>query len=174
MSSRARNLIPVALPLLVIAIAWSTAYGQSPATRPTHDPLPNLPSYGDALRRMLVSLAGIVAVLLVLAKVLPRFLGRTPFTPRSRLVQVMETYRLEPRKTLYLVKIADQYLLIGATADRLETLAGGPLDQEKIAAALKTQDASAAAPSPKPTPSFGELLDQKRPPSPQPRPTTPQ
>jgi flagellar biogenesis protein FliO len=89
-------------------------------------------------------------------------------------MQVVETYRLEPRKTLYLIKLADQYLLIGSTADRLETLAGAPLDQEKIAAILNALDAPAAPGSQKPALSFSELLDQKPPPTPQPRPTTPQ
>jgi len=116
--------------LLVVAAARALA-------APASQPVVNLPSYGESIRRMLVSLLGIVAALVILAKVLPRFIGTSRFVPRSRVMQVVEVFRLEPRKTLYLVKVAEQYLLIGAAGDRLTTLGGGELDQQKLAAAVE-------------------------------------
>jgi flagellar biogenesis protein FliO len=133
-----------------------------PATQPRlgataaaghHDPLDDLPSYGQMLRRTAYTLFAIIAALLIVAKLLPRWLGKMPLTPRGKAIEVVEFHRLEPRKGIYLIRVAGQYFLVGSTGDRLETLAGGPLDQEKIAAALgagagatKSKNAGAMAP----------------------------
>jgi flagellar biogenesis protein FliO len=153
----------------------------APATQPravvtttTRDPLTDLPSYGQMLRRTAYTLFFIIAALLIAAKVLPRWLGKMPLTPRGRMIEVVEFHRLEPRKGIYLIRVVGQYYLVGSTGDRLETLAGGPLDQEKIAAALGTGPATAAtrprsaalptsdAPSGEAKRSFVEVLRGKR------------
>jgi flagellar biosynthetic protein FliO len=133
-----------------------------PATRASRDPLGDLPSYGEALKHMVIALLAIIAALLLVARFLPQFLGR----PRKagaggKMIDVVESYRLEPRKSIYLVRVAGQYFLLGSTGDRLDTLAGGPLDGEKVAAALRGADGK-PPPEARPARSFAELLKGKR------------
>ncbi len=94
----------------------------------------NLPSSGfaEAFIRMLLVLGSIIAVLLLLRIFLPRFLNPKKSHPSSNLIQVVDTHQLEPRKTLYLVKVADQYILIGSTGDRLTNLTGQSIDPRKL------------------------------------------
>ena len=112
-----------------------------PAITPARDPLKDLPSYGQLLRRTAWTLLAIIAGLIIAAKVLPRWLlskaGMVPRGARGKMIEVVEAHRLEPRKAIYLIRVAGQYFLVASTGDRLETLAGGPLDQEKIAEALR-------------------------------------
>jgi len=148
--------------LLIAETGAAAEHVTGPATRTTRDPLGDLPSYGEALKHMVIALLAIIAALLLVAKFLPQFLGK----PRAagagaKMIDVVESYRLEPRKSIYLVRVAGQYFLLGSTGDRLDTLAGGPLDGEKVAAALR--GAGVKAPTEAKTPrSFAELLKGKR------------
>jgi flagellar biogenesis protein FliO len=120
--------------LFLLCLTGSLA-AQTATTRPGaggHDPFADLPSYGEMVRHTAYTLVAIIVVFAFAAKYLPRWLGRTRFMPRGKLIQVIERHALEPRKTVYLLKVADQYFLVGSTGDRIETLAGGPLDQETI------------------------------------------
>jgi flagellar biogenesis protein FliO len=163
-SHRARfvALLAAAAVLLVAESGTAAERAFGPATRTTRDPLSDLPSYGEALKHMVIALLAIIAALLLVAKFLPRFLGK-PRTAGAggKMIDVVESYRLEPRKSIYLVRVAGQYFLLGSTGDRLDTLAGGPLDGEKVAAALRGADGK-ATPEAKPTRSFAELLKGKR------------
>lgn len=148
--------------LLITETAAAADHAAGPATRTARDPLGDLPSYGEALKHMVIALLAIIAGLLLVAKFLPQFLGK-PRAPGAggKMIEVVESYRLEPRKSIYLVRVAGQYFLLGSTGDRLDTLAGGPLDGEKVAAALRGADGK-APPETKPTRSFAELLRGKR------------
>jgi flagellar biogenesis protein FliO len=96
------------------------------------------------------------------AKFLPLFLGKPRLAGAGgKMIDVVESYRLEPRKSIYLVRVGGQYFLLGSTGDRLDTLAGTPLDGEKIAAALRGT-AGQPPPEAKPSRSFAELLKGKR------------
>jgi len=120
--------------LSLLCFAGSSA-AQTASTRPassTHDPFADLPSYGEMVRHTAYTLVAIIVVFAFAAKYLPRWLGRASFMPRGKLIQVVERHALEPKKTVYLLKVADQYFLVGSTGDRIETLAGGSLDQETI------------------------------------------
>lgn len=133
--------------------AATTMNQPSPTTQPVaqarpaaRDPLNNLPSYGQMLRRTAWTLFAIVAGLILIAKFLPKWLNQGRLMPRGgKLIEVVESHRLEPRKAIHLIRVAGQYFLVGSAGDRLETLAGGPLDQERVAAALRPGAAAAAA-----------------------------
>lgn len=73
------------------------------------------------------------------------------------LVRVVERIPLEPRKTLYLVEVAGQFLLVGASDQGLTSI--GPLDSERLRAA-QSAATGAAAPS-----SFASRLDARAAPS---------
>ena len=128
-----RRIVVVALAVLgsVSMVAWA---------QPENDPLRDLPSYASAIWRMVISLVTIIVGLLIAAGLLSRWLKRHPNARGGRLIQVVERHRLEPRKSIYLVRIAGQYLLLGASEGGLQTLAGGNIDQETIEAALRRAD----------------------------------
>ena len=154
--------------VVVLTIFAASAHGQAPATQPagmTHDPFADLPSYGDMIRRTAYTLLGILIAFILAAKYLPRLFGRAPFTSRGRLIQVIERHPLEPRKTIYLIKVADQYFLIASTPEGVQTLSGGTLDQEMIRQRLFEMDRpkNADSPNPRPQPevSFTEVLRGK-------------
>ena len=119
------------------------------------------------VRRTAYTLFGIVAGVIILAKFLQRWTGvaRRPLT-RNRLIEVIEYHRLEPRKGIYLVRVAGNYFLIGSTHDRLETLSGGALDADTLAAALAPQvkgpTSSAKPAAVPPARTFLEVLRGKR------------
>ncbi len=162
-------LLPVLLIVLVVA-ARSSA--QVPATEPstqpaltTHDPFADLPSYGDMIRRTAYTLLGIIVAFLLAAKFLPKLFTRGSFTPRGRMIQIIERHALEPRKTVYLIKVADQYFLIGSTPEGLTTLSGGTLDQDSLRQRLaemdRPKDTKSAKPRLQPEVSFTEVLRGK-------------
>ena len=155
--------------ILLLALA-STAIAlsvQAQSTRPARDPLSGLPSYGEMLRRTFYALLAIIGCLVLAAKILPRWLNKARILPKSKLIEVVEFHRLEPRKGVYLLRVAGQYYLVASTDNRLETLAGAPLDQQKLDELLRPSDPS-TSPSlkpqamPKPNLPFIEVLRGKR------------
>ncbi len=158
----------IAIVLFLAAISLAQEPSTQPATQPaltSHDPFADLPSYGDMIRRTAYTLLAILVAFILAAKFIPRLFGRSGFAPRGRMIQVVERHTLEPRKTVYLIKVADQYFLIGSTGDRLETLAGGTLDQESLREHLaeleKPKEPKPPRPRPQPEVSFTEVLRGK-------------
>ena len=174
-SSFARlNRVALAIALIGITLAFAVHASAQPAstepsaTQPaftTHDPFADLPSYGDMIRRTLYTLLGILIAFILAAKYLPRLFGRAAFTPRGRLIQVIERHPLEPRKTVYLIKVADQYFLLASTPEGVSTLAGGTLDQDslrqRVAELERPKDVKSPKPRPQPEVSFTEVLRGK-------------
>jgi len=174
-SSFARlNRVALAIALIGITLAFAVHASAQPAstepsaTQPaftTHDPFADLPSYGDMIRRTLYTLLGILIAFILAAKYLPRLFGRAAFTPRGRLIQVIERHPLEPRKTVYLIKVADQYFLLASTPEGVSTLAGGTLDQDSLRQRLaqleRPKDVKSPKPRPQPEVSFTEVLRGK-------------
>jgi flagellar biogenesis protein FliO len=166
--------VAFAIALVGITLVFAThASAQTASTEPaatqpaftTHDPFADLPSYGDMIRRTLYTLLGILIAFILAAKYLPRLFGRAPFTPRGRLIQVIERHPLEARKTVYLLKVADQYFLIASTPEGVSTLAGGSLDQDSLRQRLAELERPKETKSPKPRQqpevSFTEVLRGK-------------
>jgi len=173
------------LPAAPAVDASSTSTGASatrpsttaPATKPAstsaraaRDPLSDLPTYGAAIRRAFYVLLAIVGGLLLISKVLPKFLGvaRAHRPRNTKLLGVVESHRIEPRKSLYLVRVGEQFFLVGSTGDRLELLSGGAIDHERLAAAIKAGETPVstntenAAPPPPARRSFGDVLRGKK------------
>jgi flagellar biogenesis protein FliO len=107
----------------ILLLVSATTMAHAASTAPSSKPELALPSYGDALMRMLLALAGIVAALLIAARLLPRLMrGRLP-KPTGQDVQLLDTIALDARHRLHVVRFGSTKLLIGATGDRLVTLA---------------------------------------------------
>ena len=95
-----------------------------------------IPEFGELFIRMLVILGGLLVASVLLLKVgLPRLL-RHRARGRSELIEVIETHRLESRKTVYLLRVGRQYYLVGACDGHMTTLAGEPLDNDAVAEAV--------------------------------------
>ncbi len=89
-------------------------------------------SYADSLTRMLWVLAIMVVLLFAAGRFLPRFLGqRFPLASRG-LIKVIERRPLEPRRSLCLVQVVDQFYLLGVTDQRIDVLAGGDFDPSTL------------------------------------------
>lgn len=138
MKSRAW-LAPAAV-CLACAVASATpapGVAESAATPPVSAPssgVPSLPSYGDALLRMVLALVGVSAGVLGAAWVFRR-LGEKRARGGS-VLQVIESRSLGPRQSVHLMKVGDEYLLIGVSDGHIATLAGADLDAEDLAAAV--------------------------------------
>jgi len=76
---------------------------------------------GDVLRRMMLAVSIIVilgvAAMYASKKVLPKF-SQT----QGKKIKVVETIHLGSRKTIHLLEIGDQQILVGSTPDRITKL----------------------------------------------------
>jgi flagellar biosynthetic protein FliO len=133
---------------LGIVVALLAAQENLPAG--TKNALDAAPSFGEALTRMVWMLAITILLLVVVAKYLPKWLGAAQRPASRGLIKVIEARSLEPRKTLYLVQVVDQYYLLGSSDQRIEVLAGGdfePATLERLARESETMSASRTAPA---------------------------
>jgi len=83
----------------------------------------DLPDYGDQLVRMVWALGTLLAVFALAAWLLPRLLKRRPLSPRSGRMELVETLRLDARRSLHLVRVDGRTILIGAGEGGLVRLA---------------------------------------------------
>jgi flagellar protein FliO/FliZ len=154
-----RQLAPCLFMAILLALtAAPTALGE-PAVAPvfTEKPMPpaspigsldDIPSYGEALVRMVVILAVILVALLLVARFLPRWLGKTLTTGRGGTIKVIDSLALEPRKRVYLIQVAGQYFLIGTSENGVHVLADKSLDGQQLAQALAMHNKGDAAVAP--------------------------
>lgn len=114
--------------LQLLSLTTGVAADGVPAAVESMDGLTTDLDFAGALLRMLVTLVGLllVAVLLLLAA---RRLGLArPVlgSARGGRMRVLESLRLEPRKTLYLVLAGDREFLIVSAGESVDVLASGP------------------------------------------------
>jgi flagellar biogenesis protein FliO len=120
--------------ILVVTIVFSTiAIAQS--TEAPSGSLKDLPSFGDQLIRTCVILLGLLIVLVLVLRYLPR-LGRRRGRTRSDLIKVIQVQALDASNRVYLLRVAGSYILVGSSREGLRTLAGGELNKDVIDAAL--------------------------------------
>lgn len=163
--------VGVAFALVVLCIgagalaADPVAPARSPdgASSQAAEALEDLPSFGAAFVKMMVALAAILICLLIMSRWLMRkrpagLVGRS-----GSLIEIIDVKRLESRKSLYLIRVAGRFYLVGSSEGRLDTLAGGPLDQEAIGEALRTASPRKRKTATKDTdsPPFSELLERR-------------
>lgn len=84
----------------------------------------DLPDYGAALTRMVVTLVLMVAGLLVLARYLPRWIaGTRPARSGSESLDVLSSRRLEPGRSLHIITARGRTLLVGSGPQGLTLIA---------------------------------------------------
>lgn len=108
------------------------------------DPLADLPTYGAALIRMVVALVSILIVLLILAKLLPRWLNRSFGQKSKGDISIVDSIQLEPRRRVYLLRVGGRQVLIGSSEQGLHTLVGEIPNGEVNAKASEEDDSDAA------------------------------
>lgn len=90
-----------------------------------------LPSYGEQLVRMLITLGVILLVLLVVAKVLPRWIKGAETEDRGDALDVIAVRRIDSKTRVVLVRAGAEHVLFAVTPSGAERLASGPsLDPE--------------------------------------------
>lgn len=81
-----------------------------------------LPSFGEALVRMSISLGIVVAALVAVAIIVRRLRKGSRLGPNGRTLRVVETLDLDMRHRLYVVESGAESLLLGVSPDRIELL----------------------------------------------------
>jgi len=77
----------------------------------------------ESLRRMLVALLIVVALICIVVFVLKRFMGGAPMLVDQKLGRVIGRIYLTPKAVLYLVKVGSKVLLIGTTPTAINLIA---------------------------------------------------
>lgn len=135
---------PMPAPVIAITLAVSQAgTAFAVATQPVNlspSPMTELPAYGTALIKMFGVVLAIVAALLIAARILPRWLGRSLPAARAGLIEVVAVRSLEAGKRLYLIRVAGQIYLVGVSGDRMTLLSdGGPIAASAVESVLKSE-----------------------------------
>lgn len=102
--------------------------------------------FWESLIRMVSALAAVLGLMMVLALAARRWLGgRVLAGADTPLVQVLGTGYLGPKKSVALVSVAGELLIVGSTADGLVPL-GRVNDPEQVRQVLAKRDAGTALP----------------------------
>lgn len=75
--------------------------------------------------RMFLALAGVLAIFGILVFVLKRYsnkLGKLPFGKKERLIQVVATHYLGGKKSIALVKVTGEYMVVGVSNDNISLI----------------------------------------------------
>jgi flagellar biosynthetic protein FliO len=108
--------------LLVFSLfATAIFFIVSGSAETSSDPLESTPLYFVGV---LVKLIGVLLLIVIMAVLFRRwmYLGPQGKAGRLRQLRLLETVRLSPKQTLYLVAVGDQQLLIGATDQSISLL----------------------------------------------------
>ncbi len=139
---------------------------KAPAQRPVDPADPELMDttpveYGWMLLKLLLVLAGICGLAwLSLRWILPRLYG----SPGSdvRHIRILENYRLDNRRSLCLVSVAGEILLLAASEQGIHFLTRVEKDLAALAAPAPAPPAAPAPAVPERKPSFIEVLLRKK------------
>ncbi len=106
-----------------------------------------LPSYGEQLLRMLITLGAILLVLLVVAKLLPRWIGKGEADEKGDALDVLAVRRIDPKTRVVLVRAGAEHVLFAVTSTGAVRLASGPsLDPDFERHGSRSHPASGADP----------------------------
>ena len=105
--------------------------------------VPEAPSGWAVLGRLFGSLAIVLGLIVITAFVLKRMLANSRHTPArsaGKLVQVIQTFPLDGKRQIYLVKVAGRVLVVGGSGDNLSLLTDLPEDE--VVAGAETVEAA--------------------------------
>ncbi|MFQ5590774.1 MAG: flagellar biosynthetic protein FliO [Phycisphaerae bacterium] len=125
--------------LMLGLTAASGAFGADPELPAGNGGLlEDMPSFGWAFIKMMIVLAAILIGLLVVAKwVLPKLMRTTPLGFSGGIIEVLDVQRLEPRRNIYLIRVAGECFLIGTSEGGIQTLSGGKLEASEVEVLLR-------------------------------------
>lgn len=116
-STPRQKLTAVLLIFSLLATGALFALGGSSGT--STDPLGSTPLYFFGV---FVKLVGVLLLIVASAVIFRRWSNIRPMASRTRHLRLLETVRLSPKQSLYLVSIGDQQILIGATDQSIALL----------------------------------------------------
>jgi flagellar protein FliO/FliZ len=109
----------VAALLVISLLATGIFLIMSGASGISTDPMSSAPLY---LAGVFVKLIGVLLLIVASAVLFRRWMHLEPKGGAVRQLHLLETVRLSPKQTLYLVAVGDQQLLIGATDQNISLL----------------------------------------------------
>ena len=109
----------VAVLLVVSLMATGIFFIVSGGAEAPADPMASAPLY---MLSVFVKLIGVLLLIVISAVLYRRWMHIGSQTGAARQLRLLETVRLSPKQTLYLVAVADQQLLIGATDQNISLL----------------------------------------------------
>ena len=104
-------------------LATSVFFIMSGSTSVASSPMDSVPLYFFSA---LIKLVGVLLLIVLCAALYKRWINIGVGSGKVRQLKVLETVRLTPRQTLYLITVGDQQLLIGATDQNISLLS--PID----------------------------------------------
>lgn len=120
-------------------------------------PPPDTSSLWLSLVKMVFTLGAVcLLAYLLLGKLLPKLLRIEPPVAQRRIMQVIDRLPIDQRRSILVLRIGDQYFLVGASEGGIHLIS--KLDADEIVATLAAQDVEKA-------PSLGKLaslLSRKR------------
>lgn len=113
------------IPILAVffTLLASFAFAAQDERSDSLDSLEELPSFGGMLVDMLIVLGVLVLLLLLVSKVLPRWLGNRELAGRGEHLEVIDTLHLDPKRRICLVRVADELHLISVSEQGVTYLA---------------------------------------------------
>jgi len=102
--------------------------------------VPEAPSGWAVLGRLFGSLAIVLGLIVLTALLLKRMLVNSKHTPGGKLVEVIQTFPLGPKRQIYLVKVAGRVLVVGGSGDNLSLLTDLP--ENEVVAGAQTVEAA--------------------------------
>lgn len=107
------------------------------AARTQEGPQPlTIPGYGESLLRMMVSLAAVVGLLLAAAWLI-RWRRRTLPTDGRHVLGVVSSCALNGGQSVHLLKVGDQFILVGAGPQGIRPINEVMLDDASLAARVR-------------------------------------
>lgn len=116
-------------------LAGSDLLKEQPKKQGAQEQLDDLPDFGSALIRMVIVLVAMIVLMLVLSKLLPRWLSKRVPSMGKRM-RVVDRMQVEPGRSLLVVHIGGQYLLMASDSEGLRPVATEAIDQEALRAAF--------------------------------------
>ncbi|MFZ4574553.1 MAG: flagellar biosynthetic protein FliO [Phycisphaerales bacterium] len=139
-------------------IAQATVFGSMLSLQEAAGAAPAIPSFGQALLRMVVSLAIVLGVLVVVLFLLKRRM-RGGGLGKSGEMKVLDSFAITPGQRIVLVRVRDRTLLLGATDSQISRLAefGAEPETKPVTGFREAWEASANE-TPKPAPRREESI----------------
>lgn len=115
-----------------VMLAWCACANAQARAGGAQDPLDQLPSFGTALVRMVVTLAVVLGLGIGLLWLLRRRTGLGARGGGKGALRVVESCSLAPGHAVHLVQVGDQFVLVASSQSGVRSLSDVMLDNDAL------------------------------------------